>query len=186
MDFEIKIIEFLQAGRTPFFDFMFDLISNFGSVMGVIFLCIFFLMYKARYIFWFGLSYGFVNVIVNILKEVVARVRPYNVAETIVSIGDVVEDFSFPSGHVACATAIAIFLGYYIFKRQKTTAMKVLTVVCCSLYVVLVGISRMYLGKHYLTDLLGGFSISAIICICGIILMNCYHKSKNNKQKAKA
>ena len=40
----------------------------------------------------------------------------------------------------------------------------------------------MYLGKHYLTDLIGGFAISAIICVLGIWFMRTYYKHKKEEK----
>ena len=181
MEFEIKIIEFLQAGRTPFFDNFFQIISLLGSFVGVFFLCLVFLIFNRHLLFWYLTSYGLVFGIVRLLKHLVERVRPYNATDTIVSIGDAVQDFSFPSGHVACATAIAIFLGIFLFSYFRKRGERTLIVLSCVAYVGLVALSRMYLGKHYLTDLLGGFAISAVICVLGIWLMFAYMIHKLRK-----
>ncbi len=185
MDFELKIIEFLQSGRTPFFDTSFQIISEIGSVMGVVALCLIFLFFNRRLLFWYLFSYGFVNLVVRIIKGTVERIRPYNASELIQVIGDRVQDFSFPSGHMACATAIAIFLAVFLFSKYKTKGERVLIVLSCCVYVGLVGLSRMYLGKHYLTDLIAGFAISAIICTLGLLLMKYYYKFKNNDRAYK-
>lgn len=180
MEFELRIIEFLQAGRTPFFDTFFQLISVLGSFVGVIFLCVLLLIFNRSLLPWYLGSYGLVLGVVRLLKFLVKRVRPYNAVDSIVSIGDVVQDYSFPSGHVACATAIAIFLGLFLFTYFKKRGERTLVVLSCGAYVALVALSRMYLGKHYLTDIIGGFAISAIICVAGIVLMLCFmiHKLK--------
>lgn len=182
MDFEIKIIEFLQSGRTPFFDASFQILSELGSVMGVVLICLVFLFFDRKLLFWYLFSYGFVNLIVRIIKGTVERIRPYNASNTIQIIGDRVQDFSFPSGHMACATAIAIFLAVFLFLKYKQKGVRVMVVLSCCVYVGLVGLSRMYLGKHYLTDLIAGFAISAIICVLGLLLMRFYYinKNKNN------
>lgn len=181
MEFEIKIIEFLQAGRTPFFDSFFQIVSLMGTYFGVIFLCIVFLIFNRKLLIWYLGSYGLVFGIVRLLKHLVERVRPYNASDTIISIGDKVQDFSFPSGHVACATAIAIFLGLFLFTCFRKRGERTLIVLSCTTYVALVALSRMYLGKHYLTDLLGGFAISAVVCTLGIWLMFSYMMHKLQK-----
>ncbi|MGN1200969.1 MAG: phosphatase PAP2 family protein [Candidatus Caccovivens sp.] len=180
MDFEIKIIEFLQAGRNVFFDRTFQIISGIGSVVGAVVLVLFFLLFKRKFAFWFLFSYGFVYLFVNLLKNWVERIRPFNVTDTIVNIGDVVTDYSFPSGHAACATAIAIFLGYFLFTKYKSKGMRVGIVLACSLYVGLVCLSRMYLGKHYLTDVLAGVALSAVFCGLGLTLMYFWEKKRKN------
>ena len=49
---------------------------------------------------------------------------------------------------------------------------------CGAVYVGLVCLSRMYLGKHYLTDLLAGIIVSAVFCTLGILFMNYVRKKK--------
>ena len=189
MDFEIKIIEFLQAGRTPFFDGAFQVISLIGSYIGAVALVLFFLFTKKKYAFWFLFTYGFAYLIQNILKTAIGRPRPYNIIDTIVSVGDVVTDFSMPSGHTICATMIAIFLGAYLFSVYKKKGQRVWVCLALCVYVGLVMLSRMYLGKHYLTDLLAGLGISVLIGTLGLLFMHFYnkwhqkHKKEENKEK---
>ena len=183
MDFEIKIIQFLQAGRTPFFDVSFEIISKVGSVLGAVAFFVFLLLFRKKLCFWWLFSYGFVFLTVNVMKELVQRPRPYNLTDEVLSIGEAVMDYSFPSGHVACATAIAIFLGYFFFQQYKSKKARVWIVVACAVYVGLVALSRMYLGKHYFTDIICGFAISAFLCFCGILLMRFYDKKKEKWKK---
>ena len=178
MDFEIKIIEFLQAGRTPFFDMAFQIISAIGSVVGVVALCLMFLLFKKNLCFWYLFTYGFVYLAVSVLKISVARVRPFNAVDGIDNIGDVVTGFSFPSGHTACATTMAIFVCYFLWQNFKTKPMRVSIVLFGLLFVGLVGLSRMYLGKHYLTDVLAGIAVATIISTLGILLMRFINKRK--------
>lgn len=183
MEFEIKLIEFLQAGRNAFFDMSFQAISVIGSAVGVIALCVFFLIFKRKMLFWYLFSYGFVYLTVSVLKTLVARPRPFNVSDTITNIGDIVHEFAFPSGHAACATAIAIFLGCFLWQHFKKKSTRICIILSCVIYVGLVCLSRLYLGKHYLTDVLAGVAISAVICTLGLLLMHFVSKKrmKNNE-----
>lgn len=186
MNFEIDLIKFLQSGRTPFFDVSFQVISAIGSTIGVVAVCLLFLIFKRKLCFWYLFTYGFVYLTVNILKVSVQRTRPFNVTDSIQNIGDVVHGFSFPSGHVACATALAIFLGYFLFQFFKSKGIRIGIVIACTLYVCLVALSRMYLGKHFLTDVVAGAIISAVICVLGLILMHfAQKKNKVNKDEIK-
>ena len=185
MEFEIKIIEFLQAGRTPIFDQMFQIISWVGSIAGFVGMVIFFLCFKKSLAFWSLFTYGFVYLSVSALKLLVARARPFNVTDTIQNIGDVVHEFSFPSGHIACATTISIFLGYFLFDHYKKTSTRFLAILSLTMYDFLVGLSRMYLGKHYLTDLLGGIAVAGLICTLGIILMTLFNKKRSVSNETK-
>ncbi len=185
MSFEIKIIEFLQSGRNAFFDTSFKMISAIGSVVGVLVISLLFLLKKRKVFFWYLLSYAITAMVVWILKDQIHRVRPYNFSDNIICIGGASTDFSFPSGHSACATAIAIFVGYSLFTYYKNTGIRIGIVLGCGLYVGLVGLSRIYLGMHYLTDVLAGIAISAVFCILGIVLMKLYEKQKKVKNENK-
>ncbi len=183
MDFEIKIIEFLQSGQNAFFDTAFQMISAIGSVIGVIVVSLLFLLKKRKIFFWYILSYAVAAGLIWILKDQIHRIRPYDAVDSIVCLGGVADDFSFPSGHSACATAIAIFIGYALFTSYKKTWERVGIVLGCGLYVALVGLSRMYLGMHYLTDVLAGIGISAVFCVLGIILMTIYQRQKKGRNE---
>lgn len=183
MDFEIKIIEFLQSGRNAFFDTSFKMLSAIGSVVGVIAVSLLFLLKKRKLFFWYLFSYAMAAVFVWFLKNEIHRVRPYNAASSIICLGGAATDFSFPSGHCACATAIAIFVGYALFSHYKKAGVRVGIVLGCGLYVALVALSRMYLGMHYLTDVIAGIAISASFCALGIALMSIYQKQKRERDE---
>lgn len=185
MDFEIKLIEFLQSGRNQFFDTSFRLISGVASAIGVVVVALLFLFAKKKVCFWYLLSYGLSALVIWILKDQIARVRPYNATNSILCLGGVSADFSFPSGHSGSATAMAIFIGYCLFTYYKSKPARVGIVLGCALFVALVGLSRMYLGMHYLTDVLAGVGISAIFCTFGLILMRLFEKQKKVKNEVK-
>jgi len=182
MEFEIKLIEFLQAGRNPFFDMSFQVISIVGSAVGLVALVLFLFVFNKKLCFWYLFSYGFVYLTISALKSIIKRPRPFNVVDTIANIGDAVNEFSFPSGHAACATAIAIFLGCFLFTKFKKKSTRVGIVLSCTLFVGLVCLSRMYLGKHYLTDVLAGVLVSAVVCVLGLLFMKFATKKKKEKK----
>lgn len=176
MDFEIRIIQFLQAGRSPFFDVSFQIFSMLGTLLAICAFVLFLLFYNRKLALCYLMSYGFVFVTVSILKSLVARDRPFAVCEEIELIGKISSDYSFPSGHTACSMAIAIFLGAFLFEKYKDKSSRTWIVVCLTIYVLLVALSRMYLGAHYLTDVLAAMAISAVICAIGLVVMKIFIK----------
>ena len=145
MDFEIKIIKFLQAGRNQFFDVSFQAISLIASVVGVIAFTLFLLKFRKGLAFWYLFTYGFVVLIVSIFKATIQRIRPFVASSEIALVGDITSDFSFPSGHTACAVTMMIFLGVFLFEKYKEKGMRFGLVLCMTVHVVLVMIARMYL-----------------------------------------
>ena len=76
---------------------------------------------------------------------------------------------SFPSGHAAGSTLFYGFLACYLVWRMKSDSARILVILGCVAMVVLVGFSRVYLGVHYLSDVLAGMSLgTAWLALCMI------------------
>ena len=91
-----------------------------------------------------------------ILKNVVARTRPYDVIEGLTSLVGAQKDYSFPSGHTGSAFAAA---GVMFRGLPKKYGIPILVFAC------LMGLSRLYVGVHYPSDVLGGALIGAGIAL---------------------
>lgn len=103
-----------------------------------------------------GLCAVVLSVLVNnlFLKNFVARSRPFTVIESLVPLIQKPTDYSFPSGHTACAFAV----GFLLFRRLPKPYG-----ILCLILAILIGGSRIYLGVHYPSDVIAGM-ISGI-CI---------------------
>ena len=76
---------------------------------------------------------------------------------------------SFPSGHATGSTLFYGFLACYLVWRMKSGSARALAILGCMAMVVLVGFSRVYLGVHYLSDVLAGVSLgTAWLALCMI------------------
>lgn len=96
----------------------------------------------------------------GILKNVVARTRPYDVVEVKLLV-DSLHDYSFPSGHtLACFEAATILM-----IRDKRIGIPAVIIA------VAVAVSRLYLFVHYPTDVIAGCILGIIFGICGTILV---------------
>ena len=91
-----------------------------------------------------------------LLKNLVARVRPYNAIEALIPIVSKPSEYSFPSGHAGSSFASAWVLYRRLPKRFGIPAL---------VLAGLIGVSRLYVGVHYPTDVLAGL-ISGIGCGC--------------------
>ncbi|MEF2656269.1 MAG: phosphatase PAP2 family protein [Eggerthellaceae bacterium] len=94
-------------------------------------------------------------VILNVvIKELVQRPRPADI-NLVVETG-----FSFPSGHSMAAMAFFGLLVWLVWHSEKPRSVRIGCCIGFSIIIVLIGISRIYLGVHYASDVLGGFCVS--------------------------
>ena len=143
-------------------------ITNFGGAIFLIILTItLFILIKNKKI---GLSI-ILNLIVitglnQILKYILQRPRPteYRLIEE--------TGFSFPSGHSMVSMAFYGYLIYLIYKYVKNKDLKWISIVLLSILICSIGISRIYLGVHYTSDVLGGFLASISYLVIYISAVN--------------
>lgn len=171
-----KIISsFMSNSITP----IAKLITEFGSVVILVFIAtILFIVIKNKKI---GLSIFFnlaiIGALNQILKNIVQRPRPteYRLIDQ--------SGYSFPSGHSMASAAFYGFLIYLIYKKIKNKVLKNTIISVLALLIFLIGISRIYLGVHYTSDVLAGFLISISYLMIYIGIIDDYiGTSKNEKQ----
>lgn len=147
-------IKLMSNGMTNFMLFM----SHLGSAITLIVLTIAFILLlknktNSKFI---AINLALVFIINRILKLAVARPRP-EVLKIVQESG-----YSFPSGHSMVATGFYGFLIYLIYKEVKNKKIKYPLIVMLSILILLIGISRVYLGAHYATDVIGGWIIGIV------------------------
>ena len=91
-----------------------------------------------------------------VLKSIVQRPRPDGfrlVAES---------GYSFPSGHSMVSMAFYGLVVWMVWRYEKDRLLRLLLIVAFSLVIAMVGISRIYLGVHYASDVIAGFCVSLV------------------------
>lgn len=163
MWWEAKIIEALQVISNPFLDYLFYGITQLGDeLLFIVIAAIFFWCIDKR------IAYKFVNVYflsvacVEGLKNSIKRPRPFTQYNSSIKpiLGET-SGFSFPSGHSQSITNISTQLN---MTYRKSKFSKPLLIVS-SIVTFLVIFSRLYLGQHYLTDVLCGFVLGIVLAI---------------------
>ncbi|NYF25649.1 phosphatase PAP2 family protein [Sporosarcina sp. JAI121] len=112
----------------------------------------------------------------SILKNYFKRERP-----DIHRILDV-NGFSFPSGHSMMAFALYAIIAYIAWRNVKTTMSRVLLILLTAFMIIMIGTSRIYLGVHYPSDVIGGFVASALWLTFAISIY-AYFKNKREKKE---
>lgn len=143
-------------------------ITNFGGAIFLIILTILLLVVlKNKKV---GLSICTNLVVVTILNQLLKRLlqRPRPTEFRIIEENG----YSFPSGHSMVSMAFYGYLIYLIYRFVKNKYLKWISIVLLSLLICLIGISRIYLGVHYTSDVLGGFLISISYLVIYISAFN--------------
>lgn len=156
---------FFAARRTPWLDDAMVAITRAGSarwlaliVLGVGLFTLW-RTQRARYLAWLALDLGGVIAAYQTVKWVVGRARPGG--------GIVAADgAAFPSGHAAGSAAV--FLGIAFVLTHESSARRAWWAFAAAVFATfLVGLSRVYLGVHWASDVLGGWALGA--CWAGVV-----------------
>ena len=142
-------------------------ITNFGGAIFLIVLtmALFILIKNKKIGFSVFSNLVIITVLNQLLKRILQRPRPTEFR--------IIEEtgYSFPSGHSMVSMAFYGYLIYLIYKYVKNKYVKWISIGVLSLLICSIGISRIYLGVHYTSDVLGGFliSISYLIIYIGAV-----------------
>ena len=132
-------------------------VTNLGSPTSLVLMSVVLAFYFAKHRQWFnlillGASNFFGGISILLTKFFMHRVRPDNMLVN-------VPGKSFPSGHATMATIFFTLLAYTFINSTHRKPVKVIyTVIMCMLF-LLVGLSRVYLNVHWLSDVIAGFSL---------------------------
>lgn len=186
--FDGTVFEFfhrIAEGAGGFFTPFAKIISLLGSKGIVFFLLsiVFMLFAKTRKggVCMFGALVIGALIAGVILKNAVARVRPYDASETLRGYWEYVggaesDSFCFPSGHTTMITAAAVAFFMFFDKKWSWTGF---------LGVLLMGFSRIYLIAHYFSDVVGGVAVGAFSAVVAyfitVLIWKLLEKNKEKK-----
>lgn len=154
----ISLVARFPYGWRPFFECM----SYIGhpvstSLIGLV-VAIYGVVQHKPAIFLSGASIWLALIISTIFKHIIERSRP--ITEYVAAMH--IPSFSFPSGHTTGSTVAFGLLAYYAYHLLPQPFNYVLLALFIMI-IIFVGISRVYLGAHYPTDVLGGWILGGIV-----------------------
>lgn len=168
---DADVAAWLHAHATPALTSALLILTHLNSTVAVSLYSVVFALVLARLREWYwiltlALAVGG-GLALNVgLKLVYERARP-RFAEPLI----VLDSYSFPSGHTAGAVVFYGVLAAFLVSRLHSPALRAACVLAATLAVALVAFSRLYLGAHYLSDVLAAVCSSTawlVLCLASV------------------
>ena len=162
--FDTTIYNLVTFKMTDNMNTIYKVLTFFGSTLFIILLSVFFfflfLIMKKKNCSFIVAGVIIISTIVNnVVKIIIRRARP-----TVLAL--VTEkSFSFPSGHTMASVSLYGILLYLVLKSKLDKKLKVVFSTFLVLLPILVGISRIYLGAHFASDVIGAGIMSIILLL---------------------
>ncbi|MBC7655244.1 MAG: phosphatase PAP2 family protein [Oligoflexus sp.] len=170
MNFDEFITNHIIFYRSPHLNIIMKYITFVGDIFGYIILCVIFgLFFYFKKNWRVSLQITLVLVLasgINVfLKNFISRPRP------LINRIMYANFYSFPSGHAMSAIVFYGFISYLSLLLLNKTWQKGLIITFCILMIFAIGISRIYLGVHYPSDILAGYLAGmAWLMFCLVVL----------------
>lgn len=170
-DFDYKIADLISNFWHPALIKIFSFITFFGdirvvAVLLILAVAIFLIKNKKLYSLILFIAFLAGEISSFFTKNIFERQRPPFDGLLTDSWG-----FSFPSGHVLRSIIFYGFIAYFIARDLNSKFFKIIVYFLAAVLIIGVGFSRIYLGVHWLSDVLAGYLFGLIWLIIGIIIM---------------
>ncbi len=162
------VAHFFLSLRTPLLTQAFEIITMLGAPITatIITIIVAVIIYKKHRTYFIPLLTTTIvaGITIYTTKIFFHRLRPLDALIT-------EKSFSFPSGHALISITLYGLLSVIIYRTLKKTYQKIITLILGPSLIILIGLSRLYLGVHYFSDIIGGYTIGAIWLTIGIALL---------------
>ena len=166
-----QIYNFVRLFKCDFLDWYFVFITKFGNPIFVLILVFaFILIFRNKYGILLGTCACCSTLSNKFIKYIIRRSRP-TVLKLIKQGG-----YSFPSGHAMIAVSLYGYLLYLVISKIKNKYLKYFLVCFLIIIIFSIGISRIYVGVHYATDIIGGYVLASIEVILLVKVSNKYYR----------
>jgi undecaprenyl-diphosphatase len=182
--FDRNVISYIQGYETSILTNIMKIFSAIGETQPVVvisILSIFFLYkvlkHRSELILFISVMVG-ANLIYSTLKQLFHRARPdlHRLAEA--------SNYSFPSGHATMAFALYGVLTFLLWRHIPTRIGRAIVIIFSAIMIIAIGISRIYLGVHYPSDIIAGYFISAFWLTFAIGFFQSYKERESQRKSA--
>ncbi|MBA6151307.1 phosphatase PAP2 family protein [Gelidibacter maritimus] len=183
-DYDHRITEYVISHRNPSLTKYFIFVTHVGDiygyaiVLGAIALLSIFVYKRWKYAVQIVLVLALSAISNLILKRFIDRARPG--IEHMVSV----ETLSYPSGHAMSAMAFYGFLMYLFYRFNINVFLKIIIILLLGFLILSIGISRIYLGVHFPSDIAGGYIAGFIWVIFCILIFDLIEVFRRDPQTA--
>lgn len=167
---DLQVTRALQNISSPLFSALMSLISwpGFSPQSYILSLLIIGVFYMLGF-HWEAISCLFATLlppIVNVIvKEYIRRPRP---TVDLVHVFRILDSYSFPSGHVMFYVGFFGFVWFLIYTLLKRSWRRTSLLIILGIFIALVGMSRIYLGQHWASDVLGAYLLGTLTLLVNI------------------
>ncbi len=165
LPFDLKSYEELKEKTSPLFDMLMAGVSAFGEPAAAISLTAIAIVTFAIWRKWleaiFMLAASSSTLLALVLKELIQRARPFPLNQNATGLIQSINEYSYPSGHVLF---FVVFFGFFAYLAWIHFAgwARVIVIAICGALILLIGPSRVFLGAHWASDVLGSYIIGSI------------------------
>lgn len=171
-NFDASVFSKLHSYRTPLLNKYFIFITDIGDIQGyavVLIICALGVYLSTKR--W-ALLYEVTSVLLLATLSNVLLKRAYDRARPDLEHLVTVKTLSYPSGHAMSSMAFYGFLIYLVYKSTLNVRLKSIIIAIAFLLILSIGTSRVYLGVHFPSDVLGGWIAGLIWVVFCILIYN--------------
>lgn len=144
-------------------------------VFTILVFAFFYIIRRKKEAWFYAITVLIIAIISQLLKFIVKRPRP--TGNWLVNI----HGYSFPSGHSVLSMTTALLIIYFVLTNLRNKGLAILLSILIYIYGSLVGISRVYVGVHYISDVVGGWTLATICVFISLLIFNKINSEKSTK-----
>lgn len=170
------VLDWFVAHRGPVESAAATVITNLGGTLTMTGLAAVVALWAVSRRHWGRLAFllaatGTAGALVMAIKTLVGRVRPPQSVQLVAETSA-----SFPSGHTLGSTVVILAVAGVLLKGTRSAGVRATTVVAAVSAVLMIGLSRLYLGVHWATDVLAGWLLGAAV-VAGLVAVAALHRT---------